>query len=105
MRIKINETLDALVVAHCADYFRRKEIIKNGNVPTRVLMELRYLNFRILDAACATVGEDDAEMFILEIGERRGYAESRVAHLSEAAYKIKKQEVRWAIARSIHLTP
>ena len=96
-------SVDMVVVAHCADYLRRKEAIEKGHLSKRTMMELRYLNFKMLDAACELVGDSDAEIFISEIGARRGYASSSIPYISEVAYKQKKQELKLALARKIHL--
>jgi hypothetical protein len=94
---------DKLVVALCADYFRRKRMIDRRLAPYNVIMECRYLNYRILDAACSIVGVENAEKIIREIGERKGYADSKVEGMSELTYKRKKKEVKRAIARRLSL--
>ena len=103
MCLKLTDTVDQLVVAHCADYSRRKAQIERGGMSQRTVMELRYLNFRMLDAAAELVGEDDAEVYIEEIGMRRGYASTKIEDISESTYKIKKQKIKLALARGIHL--
>ena len=95
-------TLDGLVVALCADYFRREDAIAERNRSRRVDMEYRYLNFLMLDAAAEIAGERAATAFIEEIGSRIGYASSAIP-LSESAYKVRKQEVKLSIARKLHL--
>ena len=94
---------DRLVVALCADYFRRKRLIERKQATYTVIMECRYLNYRIFDAACSVVGSALAETFIREIGEATGYSESAVSELSESAYKRKKREVKCAIAKRLSL--
>ena len=94
---------DRLVVALCADYFRRKRLIERRSATYTVIMECRYLNYRILDAACSVVGSGDAECFIREIGEGVGYAKSLVSEMSETTYKKKKMEVKRAIAKRLSL--
>ncbi len=95
-------TLDSLVVALCADYFRRQDAIEGHASSRRVDMEYRYLNFLMLDAAAEIAGEMEATTFIEEIGQRIGYASSSI-YLSENAYKVRKQEVKLGIARKLHL--
>ena len=56
--------VDTAVRALCADYSRRSEVIKDRSASYRVIMEYRYLNYRIYTAACEAVGEDDALGFI-----------------------------------------
>ena len=94
---------DKLIVALCADYFRRKRLVDRKLASYTVIMECRYLNYRILDAACSIVGCNNAEKFIREIGEGIGYAESCMEEISESVYKEKKREVKWAIARRLSL--
>jgi len=100
----LSKTLDELVVAICRDYDRRKRIIEERSAPRRVDTELRYLNFISYAAAVSKVGEDFAELFIWEIGNRIGYAKSGVADMSEVTYKKYKQQVKEAIAHALHLT-
>ena len=91
-----------LVVAMCRDYFRRKRIIGEGSVKRRIDTELRYLNYKIYDAAVEVVGEDEAEVFIKEIGEKIGYAGTASA-FSESTYKSKKSELKVRIAENLYL--
>ena len=97
-------TLDTLVIALCLDYGRRREAIEEGGVSKRVDTEFRYLNFKIFDAVAEIAGEEDAESFIREIGERRGYAKSELWHLSEGTYKDYKRTIKDNIAKKLHLT-
>ncbi|MBQ9085242.1 MAG: hypothetical protein IJY24_06270 [Clostridia bacterium] len=95
-------TLDSLVVALCADYFRRQDAIEGARFSRRVDMEYRYLNYLIHEAAAEIAGEREALTFIEEIGQKIGYAASSI-YLSENAYKVRKQEVKTGIARKLHL--
>ena len=97
------ESLDFLIVALCADYERRKGVIENRSAERRVDTEFRYLNFRIFDAAAEIAGEEDAEGFIQDIGERIGYAKSELWHLSEGTYKDYKRCIKDNIAKKLHL--
>ena len=99
----IPKVTDRLVVALCADYFRRKQLIDKRQSTYTVIMECRYLNYRILDAACEIVGTKNAETIIREIGENTGYAASELDGMSETTYKVKKKEVKLAIARRLSL--
>lgn len=96
-------SVDALVVALCADYDRREVAMKRGSVSRRTDMEYRYLNFRIMEAAAEIVGEAEAYTYINEIGRKIGYARSQIGTASETTYKIKKGEVKLNIARKLHL--
>ena len=97
-------TLDDVIVALCRDYERRAMAIARGGYKRRTLMEYRYLNAEIFDAAAECVGECDAPVFIAEIGEKVGYAKSKLYRLSETSYKQKKREIKRAIAIKLHLT-
>ncbi len=99
----IVDTLDFLVRALCADYKRRESIILKREAERRVDNELRYLNFKLFDAAAEIVGEGRADLFIAEIGASIGYAKSRVEYLSEAMYKQYKTEVKRNIAKRLYL--
>lgn len=96
------KAVDRLVVALCADYFRRKRLIERGGAPYTVIMECRYLNYRIFDAAFQIVG-GNAEPFIRDIGEGVGYASSSITGLSESTYKKWKGEVKRSIAKRLSL--
>lgn len=101
-RVDLPKTLDALVVALCADYFRRKEAIEARSVVHRTDTEYRYYNFKIYDAAAEIVGESECELYIKEIGEHVGYAYSSV-DTSEQSYKLRKRLVKERIACALHL--
>ena len=95
--------LEAIICALCADYFRRAEIISRKAAPYNVIMEYRFLNYRIMNAAIEIAGSRDALFFIKDIGENVGYAASDLFVLSEAVYKERKKEVRDNIAKRLSL--
>jgi hypothetical protein len=97
------DTLDFLVRALCADYKRREEIIIKREAERRIDNELRYLNFKIFDAAAEVVGERRADIFISEIGASVGYANSDVDCMSEGMYKSYKRHVKNNIAKRLYL--
>ena len=97
------DTLDNLIRALCADYERRERIILKREAERRVDNELRYLNFKIFDAAAEVVGEGRADAFISEIGGAVGYAKSCVDCLSEGTYKRYKSQVKENIAKKLYL--
>ena len=99
----IVDTLDLLVRALCADYRRRERIILAREAERRVDNELRYLNFKLFDAAAEVVGEGRADNFISEIGASVGYAKSRVEYISEGMYKQYKSQVKQNIAKRLYL--
>ncbi len=105
MRISdiMNDSLDALIVALCRDYFRRKTAIEERAVVRRTDTEFRYYNFKIYDAASLVVGEENAEIYIEEIGKKVGYAKSKMDFLSEVTYKKRKRAVMDSIASALHL--
>ena len=100
--ILIPRTLDAVIIALCADYVRRAKAIEEGKIPFNVTMEYRFLNYRILNAAMEASGERDALKFVNEIGNRRGYVDSET-YLSESVYKNRKREVKENIAKKLSL--
>lgn len=95
--------LEAIVCALCADYSRRADIISRKAAPYNVIMEYRFLNYRIMNAAIEIAGSRDAIFFIKDIGENAGYAASDLFVLSEAVYKERKKEVRDNIAKRLSL--
>ena len=104
-KIKEREgTVDGLVVALCADYERRRQALSSREIAFRTAAELRYLNFKIRDAASEIVGEGDADIYIREIGERIGYAYSALENICERTYKTRKRAVTTNIAKKLHLT-
>lgn len=101
--MKMESTLDRLLTALCADYFRREDAIASGCGTRRTRMEYRYLNERILEAAMEqTADRAEALAYIAEIGERRGYAYADQP-VSETTYKKRKAEIRAGILRKLHL--
>lgn len=97
------EELDAVITALCADFSRRSRVIAERTAPYNVIMEYRFLNYRIMNAAIEIAGSRDAREFIEDIGLCRGYAASELFMLSEVIYKQKKREVRDNIARRLSL--
>lgn len=95
--------LEALICALCADYSRRADIISRRAAPYNVIMEYRFLNYRIMNAAIEIAGSRDALFFIKDIGGNIGYASSDLWVLSETVYKERKKEVRDNIARRLSL--
>ena len=102
--LELSVTLNALIVALCLDYPRRKNAIKEGRLSRRTDVEFRYINSKMYDAAAEIVGEELAEVYIKEIGEKIGYAYSEVEDLSEVTYKINKRKVKEEIAKRLYLT-
>ncbi len=95
--------IDAVVVALCADYRRRAEVIRAKSASYRVDMEYRYLNFNIMDAVLGLCDEWEALTLIDEIGGEVGYAKSRLEHYSELSYKTLKRRAKDSIAAALHL--
>lgn len=96
--------LDGLVKALCADFYRREELLRRGDVTRRVECELRYLNARIIDATLEICDDSELDIFITEIGSSVGYASSSISGISERTYKKRKQEIKSNIARKLYLT-
>lgn len=101
--IVMTEGLENLIVALCADYERRAIVIENKTAPFNVIMEYRFLNYRIMNAAIEVAGPRDAVGFIKDIGGEIGYAASELWILSEKAYKKRKIQVKNNIARRLSL--
>ena len=97
-------SLDCLVIALCRDYERRERAIREGIATRRTLVEFRYYNFKIVEATCEVVSENEAMIYIKEIGENIGYANSRIPGISEVAYKKFKKLIRENIAKKLHLS-
>lgn len=95
--------LDNVIIALCADYLRRAEVISNRSAPYNVIMEYRFLNYRIMNAAVEIAGNRDALLFIYDIGNDIGYASSELWMLAETVYKQRKKEVKENIARRLSL--
>lgn len=99
----IPEGIDTIIKALCADYERRESIIAERAAPYNVIMEYRFLNYRMMNAAIEIAGTRDARDFIIEIGDEIGYAYSTLSQLSERTYKVRKSEVKRNIARRLSL--
>ena len=97
-----SDTLDFLIVAFCRNFASRDRAIRERSCQRRTLMEYEYINRQIADATREIVGDDYLD-YIYEIGEKIGYAHSKVYGLSETDYKIKKKQVKMNIARKMHL--
>ena len=95
--------LENLVKAMCADFERRALVIKERNAPYNVIMEYRFLNYRILNAAVEISGTRDAIEYIRDIGLGTGYANSALNVVCERVYKKRKSEVKRNIARRLSL--
>ena len=96
------DTLDGVIVALCHDYERRQLAIEEGKLGRRVLMEYAYVNQRMREAAALVVGERWCEVYIKEIGDKVGYAKTKL-WLNERSYKMNKSKIKRAIAKSLYL--
>ena len=99
----LESSLDSLVVALCADYKRRSELLLAKDLAPRTSAELRYLNYMISSGVGEIVEPCYVNIFIEEIGTKVGYAHSEIFGLGEVAYKIKKNEIKQNIAKKLHL--
>jgi hypothetical protein len=97
------EGVEEIIKSLCADYTRRALVIECRNAPFNVIMEYRFLNYRMMNAAIEVAGPRDARCFIKDIGEATGYAESDLFLLSESVYKQRKNAVKNNIARRLSL--
>ena len=96
------DTLDLLIIALCRNYKSRAEAIREKSFKRRTLMEYEYINRCLCDAAEDIAGADGMT-YINEIGEKIGYAYSSIDGISETEYKRRKLEVKFSIARKLHL--
>ena len=101
--IVLPESLDKMIVAVLGDYRRRKDAILDRSYSSRTQMEYRYVNYRIEEGALEICPINCVEKFIDEIAMRRGYAGSEIDCMSETTYKRQKQEIKYNIARKLHL--
>lgn len=92
-----------IVVALAAHFETREKAILKKSVTPRVRMEYIYVNSKMLDAAAEVVGMKYAKEFIMDVGQERGYAKSKIDAFSEACYKKSKQAVKRKIAERLHL--
>ncbi len=100
---KIAEGVDAIVVALCSDYERRRRAIEEHTVNNRTDAEYKYYNFKIFDAVAEVIGERYVNVFINEIGKKIGYAKSEINFMSEVTYKKYKYLIKENIAKKLHL--
>ena len=96
------EALDFLIIAFCRGFDARERAIDEKSCSRRTVMEYEYINRRLVDASREIVG-DDYLIYIYEIGEKIGYAHSRVSDICETDYKMKKKQVKMNMARKMHL--
>jgi hypothetical protein len=101
--IKKTTSVDLVVTALCRDFPRRAVAIENQAASSRTLTEFRYLNFKILEAVSDVVEDNLVTIFIKEIGENIGYANTKIEGLSEVAYKTYKKLIKERIAKKLHL--
>ena len=103
LRELIPPGIEKTVVALCYDYERRAEAIRTHSVSRRTEMQYRYLNYKLYGAACEAAGEDDALLYLTDIGDGIGYANTELLDVSETTYKSIKREVKINIARALNL--
>ena len=99
----IPDGVEEIIRVLCADYTRRALVLECKNAPFNVIMEYRFLNYRILNAAIEIAGTRDARVFIKDIGEEIGYAATDLWLLPELEYKNRKAQIKVNIARRLSL--
>ncbi len=99
----IPEGVRDIVKALCADYERRRKVIKERSASPRVENEYRYYNTVILESVTEIVGKKYAEALISDIGSGGGYWQSCSDFLSESTYKRRKRAIINNIAFRLHL--
>ena len=100
----LEKSVEAVVVALCYDYFRRREKIEKKSVSRRTEIELRYLNIKVYESCADAVGERYCELLIKEIGEKIGFTHSAFSGVfCETNYKRQKRVAKRNIAIALHL--
>ena len=99
----MSEGLEQIIRALCADYARRATVIECRTAPYNVIMEYRFLNYRIMNAAIEIAGARDARSFIRDIGDETGYASTDLWLLPEQTYKRRKIQIKHNIARKLSM--
>lgn len=94
--------IEAVAISLCADYMRRKAFVENRLGERRVRMEYAYINAKLFDAASEIAGPNQAEIYISEIGQMIGYANSKIRNISECTYKINKERIKENVLRKIY---
>ena len=102
-RLGYTESLNDVIIALCYDYKRREESIAERCASGRTLIEYKYYNYKILEAATEVIGERYARDIIREIGDGVGYAKSQISCMSESTYKKLKLDVKISVAQKLHL--
>ena len=97
------DTVEQIVVALCRDYKRRAVGIVTPETSARTKVEYRYLNYKIADAVAELVERRNVPIFIDEIGSHTGYASSAVVGMSESVYKRTKVQIKYNIAKKLHI--
>ena len=101
--IVLPESLDKVIVALLGDYRRRQDAILKRSFSHRTEMEYRYIDYRIEEGALEICPMNCVERFIDEIATRRGFANSDIDCMSEVTYKRQKLEIKFNVARKLHL--
>lgn len=102
-RTPLPPEVNNVVVALCADYDRRAELLRRHEAPAEVL-ELCYRLNSGIDRALAEVCEEGIRNDIRRsIAERRGARRSLLPILGEGAYKRRKRDSEYRIAEVLRL--
>ena len=89
------DTVEQIVVAMCRDYKRRAVGIVTPETSARTKVEYRYLNYKIADAVAELVERRNVPIFI--------DASSAVVGMSESVYKRTKVQIKYNIAKKLHI--
>ena len=98
-----NEMLFDIVELLSRDYEWRKCVIKEKRMTPRVRTEYAYINAKLYSASQDIVGPQYADIFIHEIGNKIGFAKSRVDCMSEGTYKLYKTRIKLNMLRKLYL--
>ena len=92
-----------VVRAHCADYQRKENALKDSNLSPEIRRNYETVNASILESL-----EEIEEMcrsdFLADIADNRGYEKSRINWLfSKTAYYNRKDKAIYDIAKKLNL--
>ncbi len=104
-RIPIELPLDVLrtIASLCHDYKRRAHELVRKEMPAAVLENYQRLNSAIDEALSSVCEEAICVPMREDIGLNRGHRMSPIYFLSEKAYKKRKREAKYAIAKRLYL--
>lgn len=102
-KIELPSTVVAIVKALCADYNRREQAIKSGNVSGVVLVRFVELN-EVIDAAFEEIEGGIRMDMYYDIVKRRGYNNSSLSYyMAKNTYYRRKSKLIYDMAKNFAL--